>query len=139
MTAELTQEVSQRLESDRYGWLTTVAKSGQPVPRLVWFFFDGKDVTVYSMPDAAKVKHVKAHPRVSLNLDSNGQGSGVVAVGGEARVDAFDSDPLADEQYRAKYGEYAKSMGMTEEFLSAFNTRLKFTVDKVWTTPPEPE
>ena len=37
MTAELTQEVSRRLELDRYGWLTTVAKSGQPVPRLVWF------------------------------------------------------------------------------------------------------
>lgn len=42
MTAELTQEVSRRLESDRYVWLTTVAKSGQPVPRLVWFFFDGQ-------------------------------------------------------------------------------------------------
>src|ERR1700739_3795067 len=39
MTAELTQEVSDRLKSDRYVWLTTVAKSGQPVPRLVWFFF----------------------------------------------------------------------------------------------------
>jgi|GEM_PF-5503285 len=37
MTAELTQEVSRRLASDRYGWLTTVAKSGQPVPRLVAF------------------------------------------------------------------------------------------------------
>ncbi|MDT5141001.1 MAG: hypothetical protein QOI79_325, partial [Mycobacterium sp.] len=37
MTVELTQDVSSRLESDHYGWLTTVAKSGQPVPRLVWF------------------------------------------------------------------------------------------------------
>ncbi len=68
MTVELTQEVSSRLESDLYGWLTTVAKSGQPVPRLVWFCFDGKDVTIYSMPDAAKVAHIKARPRVSLNL-----------------------------------------------------------------------
>ena len=54
MTGELTQEVSRRLESDRDGWLTTVAKSGQPVPRLVWFFFDGKDLTVYSMPNAGR-------------------------------------------------------------------------------------
>jgi hypothetical protein len=61
MTVELTQEVSRRLESDRYVWLTTVAKSGQPVPRLVWFFFDGKDVPV------------------SLNLDSDGNGRGTVA------------------------------------------------------------
>jgi PPOX class probable F420-dependent enzyme len=135
MTTELTQEVSSRLKSDRYGWLTTVAKSGQPVPRLVWFSFDGKELTVYSMPNAAKVAHIKAHPRVSLNLDSDGHGSGVVVVGGEARVDAVDTDPVADEQHQAKYRDYAQSMGMTEEFLSAFNTRLKISVDKVWTTP----
>ena len=84
MAAELTQEVSSRLESDRYGWLTTVAKSGQPVPRLVWFFFDGTDVTVYSMPKAAKIAHIKASPQVSLNLDSDGNGGGTVMVAGAA-------------------------------------------------------
>src|ERR1700761_4785626 len=62
MSVELTQEVSSRLTSDHYGWLTTVAKSGQPVPRLIWFYFDGADLTVYSTPRAAKVAHVKAHP-----------------------------------------------------------------------------
>src|SRR3954454_10028838 len=41
MTAELTQEVSARLTDAHYGWLTTVAKSGQPVPKLIWFYFDG--------------------------------------------------------------------------------------------------
>jgi PPOX class probable F420-dependent enzyme len=55
MTAEPTQEVSSRLTDDQYGWLTTVAKSGQPVPRLVWFYFDGTPITVYSMPKAAKL------------------------------------------------------------------------------------
>jgi PPOX class probable F420-dependent enzyme len=136
MTAELTQEVSDRLKADKYGWLTTVAKSGQPVPRLVWFFFDGSELTVYSMPDAAKVGHIKARPRVSFNLDSDGNGSGVIVVGGEARVDAADANPMGDEDYRVKYGEYATSMGMTEDFLSAFSTRLKISIDKVWTTPP---
>jgi len=32
----------------------------------VWFYFDGEDVIVYSEPNAAKVRHVKAHSRVSL-------------------------------------------------------------------------
>ena len=85
MAIEFTQEVSSRLESDHYGWLTTVAKSGQPVPRLVWFYFDGSDVIVYSMPNAAKVRHIKNHPRVSLNLDSDGNGAGIIVVGGEAQ------------------------------------------------------
>ena len=66
MTVEFTQEVSDRLSSDKYGWLTAVAKSGQPVPKLVWFYFDGSDVIVYTEPNAAKVRHVKANPRPAL-------------------------------------------------------------------------
>ena len=135
MTAELTQEVSRRLESDRYVWLTTVAKSGQPIPRLVWFFFDGKEVTVYSMPTAAKIAHIKAHPQVSLNLDSDGNGRGTVVVAGSARVDAVGADSLADEQYQDQYHDYAVSIGMGDEYLTAFSTRLKISVDKVWSTP----
>jgi PPOX class probable F420-dependent enzyme len=88
MAVEFTHEVSSRLQADQYGWLTTVAKSGQPAPRLVWFHFDGKDIVVYSMPNAAKVRHIANHPRVSLNLDSDGNGAGIVVVGGEATIDA---------------------------------------------------
>jgi PPOX class probable F420-dependent enzyme len=135
MTVEFTQEVSDRLSSDKSGWLTTVAKSGQPVPRLVWFYFDGTDVIVYSEPNAAKVRHVRAYPRVSLNLDSDGNGAGIIVVGGVTTVDAEGADPLADERYVAKYGEYAASLGFSKEFLAAYNTRLKIAVDKVWTTP----
>lgn len=135
MAVDFTQEVTERLSSDKYGWLTTVAKSGQPIPRLVWFYFDGTDVIVYSEPNAAKVRHVKAHPRVSLNLDSDGNGAGIIVVGGVTAVDAEGADPLADERYLAKYGEYAASLGFSNEFLAAYNTRLKIAVDKVWTTP----
>ena len=135
MTVEFTQEVSRRLESDNYGWLTTVAKSGQPVPRLVWFYFDGADITVYSEPGAAKVRHIRNHPRVSLHLDSDGQGSGIVAVGGTATVDAENTNPLQDERYQKKYREPAAGLGFTEEFLAAYSTRLRISIDKVWTTP----
>lgn len=137
MTVEFTEEVSRRLSSDKYGWLTTVAKSGQPVPRLVWFYFDGAEVTVYSQPNAAKLRHVRAHPRVSFNLDSDGNGAGIIIVGGNARIDAEGADSLQDEQYLGKYREYAASLGFSKEFLAAFSTRLKIAVDKVWTTPTE--
>jgi len=136
MAVEFTQEVSGRLESDHYGWLTRVAKSGQPVPRLVWFYFDGADVIVYSMAAAAKVRHVKNHPRVSLNLDSDGNGAGIITVGGEARIDATDFDPREDKAYWAKYSADAERFGLTEA-MAAYNTRLKIAVDKVWTTPTE--
>jgi PPOX class probable F420-dependent enzyme len=136
MSAELTQEVSDRLTSDHYGWLTTVAKSGLPVPKLVWFFFDGTDLFVYSMPGAAKVGHVKRHPQVSLNLDSDGNGSGIVVIGGEATVDATDVDCRTDEPYWAKYADSAAQFGLTEA-MADYSTRIKITIDKVWTTPTE--
>jgi len=136
MAVEFTDEVSSRLASDHYGWLTTVAKSGQPVPRLVWFYFDGADVTVYSMPHAAKVRHIENHPRVSLNLDSDGNGAGIIAVGGVAHIDATDFDPRDDEPYWAKYSSSAAQFGLTEA-MAGYHTRLKIAVDKVWTTPTE--
>ncbi|MGE2718154.1 TIGR03667 family PPOX class F420-dependent oxidoreductase [Mycolicibacterium celeriflavum] len=137
MAVKFTQEVIDRLSSDKHGWLTTVAKSGQPVPKLVWFYFDGADVLVYTEPHAAKVRHIRAHPRVSLNLDSDGNGSGIIVVGGTAAVDAEGANPLHDERYRMKYGEFAASLGFSDEFLAAYDTRLKISVDKVWTTPTE--
>ncbi|OBI41047.1 TIGR03667 family PPOX class F420-dependent oxidoreductase [Mycobacterium sp. E796] len=134
MSVELTQEVSDRLTSDQYGWLTTVAKSGQPVPRLIWFYFDGTDLTVYSTPRAAKVAHIKAHPEVSLNLDSDGNGGGIIVIGGTARVDATDVDCRDDEPYWAKYRDAAARFGLTDA-MASYSTRLKITPTKVWTTP----
>lgn len=134
MSVELTQDVSSRLLSDRYGWLTTVAKSGQPVPRLIWFYFDGARLTVYSMPQAAKVTHIKTHPRVSLNLDSDGNGGGIIVVGGVAVVDATDVDCRTDEPYWGKYRELAAQFGLTDG-MASYSTRLTITPTKVWTTP----
>ena len=134
MSVELTHEVSSRLTSDHYGWLTTVAKSGQPVPRLVWFYFDGANLTVYSTPQAAKIAHIKSHPQVSLNLDSDGNGGGIIVVGGIATVDATDVDCHEDEPYWTKYSEDAERFGLTEA-VSSYSTRLIITPTKVWTTP----
>jgi PPOX class probable F420-dependent enzyme len=134
MSAELTQEVIDRLTSDQYGWLTTVAKSGQPVPRLIWFYFDGASLVVYSMPKAAKVTHVRRHPLVSLNLDSDGTGGGIIVIGGEATIDAEGVDCRQDQPYWAKYAEAAAQFGLTDA-MAGYSTRLRISIDKVWTTP----
>ncbi|MDP7703713.1 TIGR03667 family PPOX class F420-dependent oxidoreductase [Mycobacterium sp. TY815] len=134
MSIELSQEVSSRLKSDQYGWLTTVAKSGQPVPRLIWFYFDGADLIVYTMPGAAKVAHVEARPQVSLNLDSDGNGGGIIVIGGTAAVDATDVDCRDDEPYWAKYREASDKFGLTDS-MGSYSTRLRITPTKVWTTP----
>lgn len=134
MAPDLTPEVTDRLVADDFGWLTTVAKSGQPVPKLVWFYFDGTDIVVYTEPNAAKVRHIRAHPQVSLNLDSDGNGSGIIVVGGAAVVDSEDADPRDDEPYWAKYADLAAQAGLTEA-MGNYHLRLRIGVDKVWTTP----
>ena len=136
MSADLTPAVVERLTSDHYGWLTTVAKSGQPVPKLVWFFFDGEALFVYSEPTAAKVRHVRNHPLVSLNLDSDGNGGGIVVIGGEATIDAEGVDCRDDGPYWAKYGEDADTFGLTAS-MANYGTRLRIGIDKVWVTPTE--
>ena len=136
MAVEFTQEVISRLESDHCGWLTTVAKSGQPVPKLVWFYFDGTDIVVYTMPGAAKVRHITNHPRVSLNLDSDGNGGGIIVVGGEAQVDSTAADPREDGPYWKKYKADAEQLGLADA-MGDYDTRLRIAVDKIWTTPTE--
>src|SRR3954468_12710828 len=133
MSADLTPEVVDRLNSDGYGWLTTVAKSGQPVPKLVWFYFDGAALFVYSVPTAAKVAHVRRHPQVSVNVDSDGNGGGIIVIGGEATVDAEGVDCRDDEPYWTKYRETAAQFGLAEA-MSNYSTRIRIGVDKVWTT-----
>jgi PPOX class probable F420-dependent enzyme len=134
MTAALTPEVTDRLIDGHYAWLTTVAKSGQPVPKLIWFYFDGIALVVYTEPTSAKVGHVGRHPQVSLNLDSDGNGGGIVVVGGTATVDAEGVDCRDDERYWAKYKATADQFGLTDS-MANYSTRLRIAVDKVWTTP----
>ncbi|MCX2932506.1 TIGR03667 family PPOX class F420-dependent oxidoreductase [Mycobacterium sp. CVI_P3] len=134
MGTELTKEVADRLTGDSYGWLTTVAKSGQPVPKLVWFYFDGTDIVVYTEPNTAKVRHIRAHPRVSLNLDSDGNGGGIIVIGGPAIVDNEDADPRDDAAFWAKYANAAAQFGLTDA-MGGYHLRLRISIDKVWTTP----
>jgi PPOX class probable F420-dependent enzyme len=134
MSADLTPEVVDRLTQSRYGWLTTVAKSGQPVPKLIWFYFDGAALIVYTQPGSAKVAHIRRHPLVSLNLDSDGNGGGIIVIGGEAAVDAEGVDCREDAPYWAKYGATADEFGLTDA-MANYSTRLRIDIAKVWTTP----
>jgi PPOX class probable F420-dependent enzyme len=102
----------------------------------VWFYFDGPDTVVNSMLNAAKVRHISNHPRVSLNLDSDGNGGGIIVVGGEATIDATDSDPREDGPYWEKYEADATQFGLADA-MGDYHTRLKISIDKVSTTPTE--
>lgn len=131
--ANLPSKIHQKLTHDRNAWLTTVAPSGLPVPMLVWFGFDGTRLTVYSEPRTSRVTHISAHPEVSLHLDSDGVGSGLIIVGGRAEVTAEAIDPREDDAFWTKYHLEAQSLGMAAA-IASYSTRITITPTTLWTT-----
>ena len=130
---DLPPKVGRKLTHDRYAWLTTVAPTGVPVPMLVWFGFDGTHLTVYTQPRTSRVMHVFDHPEVSLHLESDGLGSGLVIIGGRAALTAEAVDPREDKAYWAKYHVEAEALGLTTT-IAAYSARITITPTTLWTT-----
>lgn len=99
----LNPRAEQRLRDELIIWLTTVSASGQPQTSAVWFWWDGAEFLIYSLPGTARTTNIEANSRVSLNLDGNGRGGDVVSIEGKARIDleAPRSSEMGD--YAAKY------------------------------------
>ncbi len=93
MAFEMTEQVRRRLTQDTLVWLTTVTPSGRPAPRLVWFLWTDGGALNYSHPGAAKLRHIVANDRVTLNFNSDALGSDAVVFAGRAEL-ASDA-PLA--------------------------------------------
>lgn len=122
LTTKLGKLAEQWLRTERLIWLVTVRGDGQPQPSLVWFVWDGNDeLLIYSMPDAAKVRNIKASPKVALHFNSSADGEQVVIFWGEARLSP--QDPRADQNpdYRRKYEESGAiaAIGYTVEQLGS--------------------
>lgn len=133
--SDLPPGIADRLIRERYAWLTTVDGSGMPVPTLVWFRFDGSSLIVYSQPHSERVTQVFGHPQVSLHLESDRLGSGLVIVGGRAAVTAEGVDPRDDREYWAKYHVEAEVSGLSEA-IASFTTRITITPTMIQTTSP---
>jgi PPOX class probable F420-dependent enzyme len=102
-----------RLRDELIIWLTTVTESGQPKPTPVWFLWDGQEFLIYSLKDGKKTDHIVANPRVSLHLDGNGRGGGIVIFEGTARADPDGPRADAVPAFVAKYDEIIGSYGWT--------------------------
>src|SRR5262245_25255265 len=106
------ERVERRLREEPVIWMTTVGADGTPQPNPVWFLWDGGSVLVYSLPDAARLPHIRRNPRVALHFDGNGRGGDIVVLVGDARISQ--DDPPADHLpvYIEKYRDFiARSFG----------------------------
>jgi PPOX class probable F420-dependent enzyme len=124
-----------RLDTEPIIWLTTVRPNGQPQTSPVWFLRRGDEFLMYSLPDTARVRNIKANSQVALNLDGNGQGGAIVTVEGTAHID--ETAPAAADvpEYVAKYEAHMERNGWTPEvFSSQYSTpiRITFTRGRAW-------
>jgi PPOX class probable F420-dependent enzyme len=126
------QRVQRRLRDEKVIWLTTVGADGTPQPNPVWFLVDGTTVIVYNRPDARRLAHIRRNPRVTLNLDGDGNGGDVIVLSGHAEVVV--DQPLSHEfpPYIAKYREAAERIsGNVEDFSADYSVAMRITVDRV--------
>lgn len=126
------KRVEHRLQHDDLLWLTTVSSNSTPQPSLIWFYWDGETILIYSQPNAPKLRNIAAHPVVSLNFQANDEGEDVVILTGEAVVDPSAPPSNLHAEYRQKYARGTVQIGMTPQSLAAeFSVALRVTPTKV--------
>ena len=129
---EFGRRAARRLREERVGWLTTVSPQGTPSPVPVWFLWDGdRSVLLYSRPGTPKLRNIEQNPRVSLNLDGNGQGGDIVVCVGTARVS---DDPSADRvtEYVDKYAPLIeRNRWSPESFAADYSVPIRIDLTRV--------
>ena len=126
------ERAKRRLREEKIAWLTTVDGAGTPQPIPVWFLWDGEEsVLVYSQPDTPKLRNIERNPRISLNLDGDGQGGNIVVLLGEARVS--DDPPASDvPEYVDKYDDYMDRNGwMPEDFARLYSVPIRIRLRRL--------
>jgi PPOX class probable F420-dependent enzyme len=132
LSADVAAALDERLRAEDIGWLTTVSRDGQPQSSPVWFLWDDGEFLVYAQPQSPKVRNIRAHPQVSLNLNSNDRGGAVVTFEASASI-AADQPPVDQaDAYLAKYRAEIASIGTTPERMAAdYSTALRLTPTRV--------
>jgi PPOX class probable F420-dependent enzyme len=136
MAFELTERIERHLTGDLIAWLTTVTPAGRPAPRPVWFVGDGAVITVYSLNDGAKLRHIAANDQVAVHFNSSADGGDVVVI--SARAERVPDAPIPSKfpGFLGKYAGPIAQMGQTPQWYDdAYGAALRITPQRAWTIP----
>ena len=131
-SGELGTRARQRLTTEQVIWLTTVAASGTPHPRPVWFLWDSSAFLIYSQARAKKLEHIARNPQVALHFNSTPDGDDIQVFLATATIDR--NPPIAQDvdAYLAKYRAAIEAIDMTPETLRAtYNVLLRAVPTKL--------
>ncbi len=123
--------VVERLRDERIIWIVTTNAQGVPQPNPVWFLWDGASFVIYSLPDAARVAHIRRNPQVALHFNSDRGGDDITIFTGVAS-EATDIPP-ADQNpaYLARYRDRIdQNFGGPASFASRYSLALRVSPEK---------
>jgi PPOX class probable F420-dependent enzyme len=133
LDSEFGKVVKRHLDKEYVVWFTTVDKDLTPQPRPVWFVWDGETVLIFSQPKASKVRHIKDHPNVALNFNTDETGDKyVIAITGTAAIDEDVPPAHQVPAYFRKYKSGIAGLNMTpEEFSGDYSVAIRVTPRKM--------
>lgn len=131
-STEFGARVAERLQTERVIWIVTTAADGTPQPNPVWFLWDGAEFLIYSLPNAARVEHIRRNPHISLHFNSSVDGDDVVVFSGVARE--VPDAPTADQvpEYVERYKDSIQNLFENRDtFVKRYSLALRITPTKV--------
>ncbi len=111
------------LANARIVWLSTTRPDGRPHVVPTWFDWDGEVITVFTRPDAQKVRNVRHEPRVMLAIGRADPIFEVELLEGEAEVVDAPAARLRavrpSSRFAAKYADSFAETGRTVDAFAA--------------------
>jgi PPOX class probable F420-dependent enzyme len=128
LSAEASAALGERLRAESVAWITAVAPGRAAQSSPVWFLWDGGGFLVYAQPRSWTVRSIRADPKVSLHLNSDGEGGQVVTFEGSARIAGGHPEAHGVANYR----EGIAGIGMAPEQMGAgYAAALRITPARV--------
>lgn len=125
-SSKFARRVRRRLKKEAIIWFTTVGTDLTPQPRPVWFLWDDDSFLIFSQPAAHKVRHVRAHTTVALNLNSDEGGDDVAVIIGTAAIDSGAPPAYKTPAYLRKYRKAIANLRMSpEEFSKEYSVAIR--------------
>lgn len=105
-----------RLESEQIAWLGTTGRDGYPHAVPIWFLWRDGRALIFSEPNTAKVRNLRADSRVVLHLEAGENHEQLTVLRGTAALSPQPSIDWLDEigdEYALKYRGGLAGLKMT--------------------------
>ncbi|MBF6892408.1 TIGR03618 family F420-dependent PPOX class oxidoreductase, partial [Acinetobacter baumannii] len=120
-----------RLRSEQIAWIGTTGRDGYPHAVPIWFLWKDGRALVFSEPETAKVRNLRADARVALHLEAGDDHEQLTVLRGTAvlspRPTAEWLDEVGDEYARKYRGGLAALTLTLPEMAARYSTVIEIT------------